>query len=84
MHEITNTLNTPHLLGFYAHQTSPNLPKLVPMPSSPLELTTVIRSRLRPPSLRSWLCGATKESNGFVVNHRKHCGLDAASTPTTS
>jgi hypothetical protein len=28
-------------------------------------------SRLRPPSLSSWFCGSTKESDGSVVNHRK-------------
>jgi hypothetical protein len=38
-------------------------------------------SRLRPPSLRSWLCGWTKEPNSFVVNLHKPRELDAASTP---
>jgi hypothetical protein len=35
-----------------------------------------------PPSsvLRSWLCGSTKEPNGFLVNHWKPCELGVAST----
>jgi hypothetical protein len=28
---------------------------------------------------RSWLCGSTKEPNGFLVNHRKPCELSVAS-----
>jgi hypothetical protein len=34
-----------------------------------------------PPSsvFRSWLCGSTKEPNGFLVNHRKHRELGVAS-----
>jgi hypothetical protein len=34
-----------------------------------------------PPSLvlRSWLCGSTKEPNGFLVNHWKPCELSVAS-----
>jgi hypothetical protein len=28
-------------------------------------------SRLCPPSLGSWLCGATKKHDGFVVNNHK-------------
>jgi hypothetical protein len=39
--------------------------------------------RLRPSSLRSWLCGATKEPGGFVVNRRKPRELDATSTPSS-
>jgi hypothetical protein len=34
-----------------------------------------------PPSLRSWLCGSTKEPDGFVVNRRKPLRLGAASMP---
>jgi hypothetical protein len=29
--------------------------------------------------LRSWLCGSTKETSGFLVNHRKHRELGVAS-----
>jgi hypothetical protein len=34
-----------------------------------------------PPSsvLRSWLCGSTKETSGFLVNHWKPCELGVAS-----
>jgi hypothetical protein len=41
--------------------THPPAPKLLNTPGS----------RLRPPSLRSWFCGSTKEPDGFVVNRRK-------------
>jgi hypothetical protein len=37
--------------------------------------------RLHPPTLQSWLCGSTKEPNGFVVNRRKPRELGAASMP---
>jgi hypothetical protein len=30
--------------------------------------------------LQSWLCGSTKEPNGFLVNHWKPCELSVAST----
>jgi hypothetical protein len=38
-------------------------------------------SHLRPPSLRSWLCGSTKHPDNFVVNHRKPRVIGAAFTP---
>jgi hypothetical protein len=34
--------------------------------------------------LRSWLCGSTKEPNGFLVNHRKPRELGVASAPHDS
>jgi hypothetical protein len=46
-----------------------------------LKFLSVPESRLRPPSLRCWLCGATKELNGFVVKHRKPREHDVASMP---
>jgi hypothetical protein len=38
-------------------------------------------SHLRPLILRSWLCAAIKEPDGFVVNRRKPRELSVASTP---
>jgi hypothetical protein len=34
--------------------------------------------------LWSWLCGSTKEPNGFLVNHRKPLKLGVASANRTS
>jgi hypothetical protein len=39
------------------------------------------RYHLHMPSLRSSLCGSTKEPDDFVVHNRKPHGLGAASTP---
>jgi hypothetical protein len=39
-------------------------------------------SCLRPSILRSWLCGETKEPDGFVVNHHEPRRLCEASTPS--
>jgi hypothetical protein len=48
------------------------------------KLLDALGSRLRTPSLPSWLYGATMEPNSFVVNHRKPRSLSVASTPSSS
>jgi hypothetical protein len=53
----------------------------IPRMSSSSKSLSALVSHLCLSSLQSWLCGSTKEPDGFVVNRCKRRELGASSTP---
>jgi hypothetical protein len=79
---VSSTSNSPNCVVAHHSDRCSSLVRLVPTGQTSQTHRSDRSGAAAAPSsvLQSWLCGSTKEPNGFLVNYWKPCELGVAST----